>query len=41
MGEEDKLNVSADRFVANGLTVAITRVAYKEYQNQHKTDSLI
>ncbi|MBP3381083.1 MAG: G5 domain-containing protein [Clostridia bacterium] len=37
LGDADKLNVSADRFVSNELAVEITRVSYKEYQ---KTFSL-
>lgn len=32
LGDADKLNVSADRFVSNELAVEITRVSYKEYQ---------
>lgn len=32
LGDADKLNVSADRFVSNDLAVEITRVSYNEYQ---------
>ncbi len=32
LGDADKLNVAADRFVSDELAVTVTRVAYKEYQ---------
>ncbi len=35
LGDEDMLNVSAKRFVSNGLAVEITRVAYKDYQKTY------
>lgn len=35
LGEQDMLSVDADRFVTDGLTVSITRVAYKEYQKTY------
>jgi len=36
LGEADLLNVSADRFVSDGLAVSVTRVAYKDYQKTYK-----
>ncbi len=36
LGEQDMLTVSEDSFVTDGLVIAVTRVAYKEYQKTFK-----
>ncbi len=36
LGEQDMLTVEEDSFITDGLVVAVTRVAYKEYQKTFK-----